>query len=56
MDISNNIRKDKMCDGALLTLGELISLAAYGQSLRRSEGPIIHFEWSDDGEEILWDG
>ncbi|KAK2686578.1 hypothetical protein QWA68_015334 [Fusarium oxysporum] len=43
-------------DGTLSPLGEFISLAAYGQSLRRSEGPTIQFEWSDDGEEISWDG
>jgi hypothetical protein len=56
LDILNNVRKKKMCDGTLSPLGEFISLAAYGQSLRRSEGPTIQFEWSDDGEEISWDG
>jgi len=56
LHILNNVRKKKICDGTLSPLGELISLAAYGQSLRRSEGPTIQFEWSDDGEEISWDG
>jgi hypothetical protein len=56
LDILNDIRKNKMCDGTLSPLGEFISLAAYGQSLRQSEGPTIQFEWSDDGEEISWDG
>ncbi|KAL3587650.1 hypothetical protein FPOAC2_13547 [Fusarium poae] len=56
LEILNAVRKNKMCDGTLSPLGEFTSLAAYGQSLRRSEGPTIQFEWSDDGEEISWDG
>jgi hypothetical protein len=53
LDILNNVRKKKMYNRILSPLGEFISLAAYGQSIRRSEGPTIQFEWSDDVEEIL---
>ena len=49
------IRKEKMCDGCMAPLGELLSLVAYGVSLYRSEGPKFLFEWSDDGQTVSWD-
>ncbi|KAL3595875.1 hypothetical protein FPOAC2_10245 [Fusarium poae] len=52
----NAIRVDHMCDGTLSPLGEFFSLLAYGMSLQRSEGPAYHFDWSEDGQTISWDG
>lgn len=52
----NHIRTEKMCDGAMSPLGEFVSLLAYGRTHYRSEGPAFCFEWSDDGQEIAWDG
>lgn len=52
----NAIRVDYMCDGTLSPLGEFFSLLAYGMTLQRSEGPRYHFEWSEDGQTVLWDG
>ncbi|KAF5975170.1 hypothetical protein FBULB1_7526 [Fusarium bulbicola] len=52
----NAIRVDHMCDGTLSPLGEFFSLLAYGMSLQRSEGPAYHFDWSEDGQKISWDG
>ncbi|PNP50512.1 hypothetical protein FNYG_15955 [Fusarium nygamai] len=52
----NAIRVNHMCDGTLSPLGEFFSLLAYGMSLQRSEGPAYHFDWSEDGQTISWDG
>ncbi|KAF4415206.1 hypothetical protein FACUT_13593 [Fusarium acutatum] len=36
--------------------GEFFSLLDYGgRALRRSEGPVYHFYWSEDGQTLLWD-
>ncbi|RKK65963.1 hypothetical protein BFJ69_g15821, partial [Fusarium oxysporum] len=52
----NAVRAEKMCDGTMSPLGEFLSLLAYGLALRRSEGPVYHFFWSEDGQTISWDG
>ncbi|PNP59972.1 hypothetical protein FNYG_14696 [Fusarium nygamai] len=52
----NAIRVNHMCDGTLSPLGEFFSLLAYGMTLQRSEGPAYHFDWSEDGQKISWDG
>lgn len=52
----NETRHHIMCDGTASPLGELLSLLAYGCSLRRCTIPSFCFEWSDDGQEISWDG
>ncbi|RKK24090.1 hypothetical protein BFJ66_g16878 [Fusarium oxysporum f. sp. cepae] len=52
----NAVRAEKMCDGTMSPLGELLSLLSYGFALRRSEGPVYHFHWSEDGQTISWDG
>ena len=52
----NEIRVEKLCDGVLSPLGEFLSLLAYGSSLRRAALPSFCFEWSNDSEEISWDG
>ncbi|PON20041.1 hypothetical protein TGAM01_v211085 [Trichoderma gamsii] len=54
--ILQSLRQEKMCDGCLSPLGEFLSLLAFGQALRQSEVPAFMFEWSEDGEEICWDG
>lgn len=51
----NTVRTERMCDGTMLPLGEFLSLLAYGSALRRSEGPVYHFHWSEDGQTISWD-
>lgn len=51
----NAVRQEKMCDGTLSPMGEFLSLLAYGNTLRRSEGPVYHFYWSEDGEVLSWD-
>ncbi|KAF5010563.1 hypothetical protein FDECE_3276 [Fusarium decemcellulare] len=50
------VRVEHMCDGTMSPLGEFLSLLAYGMTLQRSEWPAYHFEWSEDGETISWDG
>lgn len=52
----NAVRAERMCDGTMSPLGEFLSLLAYGFALRRSEGPVYHFHWSEDGQTISWDG
>jgi hypothetical protein len=52
----NAIRVDHVRDGTLSPLGEFFSLLAYGMSLQRSEGPAYHFDWSENGQTISWDG
>ncbi|KAL6405859.1 hypothetical protein AUP68_10999 [Ilyonectria robusta] len=52
----NAVRTENMCDGTLSPMGEFLSLLSYGHVLRRSQGPAIHFHWSDDGEILSWDG
>ncbi|KAJ3455480.1 hypothetical protein MRS44_016962 [Fusarium solani] len=52
----NAVRVDQMCDGTMSPLGEFLSLLAYGLTLQRSEGPAWHFDWSEDGQTISWDG
>jgi hypothetical protein len=52
----NAVRIDQMCDGTMSPLGEFLSLLAYGLTLQRSEGPAWHFDWSEDGQTISWDG
>ncbi|KPA36132.1 hypothetical protein FLAG1_11119 [Fusarium langsethiae] len=52
----NAIRADHMCDGTPSPLGEFFSLLAYGMTLQRSEGPRYHFDWSEDGQTVSWDG
>ncbi|KAH7119368.1 hypothetical protein B0J13DRAFT_403719, partial [Dactylonectria estremocensis] len=52
----NAIRTENMCDGTLSPMGEFLSLLSYGHILRRSQGPAIHFHWSDDGKILSWDG
>lgn len=37
-------------------MGEFFSLLDYGRALRRSEGPVYHFYWSEDGQTLSWDG
>ncbi|KJZ70995.1 hypothetical protein HIM_09606 [Hirsutella minnesotensis 3608] len=56
LDVLQPLRRDKMCDGSVSPLGEMFSLLAFGNALRKSDGPTFHFEWSDDGEEVSWDG
>jgi hypothetical protein len=56
LEVLQRLRQSKMCDGTIAPLGELFSLLAFGTALRQSDGPTFHFEWSDDGEEISWDG
>ncbi len=50
------MRCEKMCDRTLSPLGEFISLVAYGISLSCVDSLTFLFEWSENGEEILWDG
>ncbi|SCO06132.1 uncharacterized protein FFB20_12479 [Fusarium fujikuroi] len=38
------------------SMGEFFSLRDYGRALRRSEGPVYHFYWSEDGQTLSWDG
>ncbi|KAL6405833.1 hypothetical protein AUP68_10972 [Ilyonectria robusta] len=52
----NAVRTENMCDGTLSPMGEFLSLLSYGHVLRRSQGPAIHFHWSDDGKILSWDG
>lgn len=56
LELLQRLRQSKMCDGTISPLGEIFSLLAFGTALRQSDGPTFHFEWSDDGEEISWDG
>jgi Orsellinic acid/F9775 biosynthesis cluster protein D len=49
-------RRRKMCSGSQAPLGEMLGLRSYGRALAKSEGPSFHVNWSDDGQEILWDG
>ncbi|OAQ59779.1 hypothetical protein VFPBJ_11599 [Purpureocillium lilacinum] len=56
LEVLQKLRQEKMCDGTLSPLGEMMSLLAFGTILRQSDGPTFLFEWSDDGEEIAWDG
>ncbi|KJZ70098.1 hypothetical protein HIM_10501 [Hirsutella minnesotensis 3608] len=56
LDVLQPLRRDKMCDGSVSPLGEMLSLLAFGNALRKSDGSTFHFEWSDDGEEVSWDG
>ncbi len=50
------VRREKMCDGSASPLGEFLSLLAFGTVLRQSEGPTCLVEWSENGEEVSWDG
>ncbi|KAH8662704.1 hypothetical protein BGZ61DRAFT_293200, partial [Ilyonectria robusta] len=43
LELLNSIRHQKMCDGTMSPLGEFLSLLAYGNALRRSEGPAFLF-------------
>ncbi|RGP58116.1 hypothetical protein FSPOR_11930, partial [Fusarium sporotrichioides] len=52
----NAARREYMCDGTLLPMGEFLSLLSYGNALRRSQGSSFRFYWSDDGEVLSWDG
>lgn len=45
-----------LCDGGLSPLGEFLSLVAFGLNLARTDGPAFLFEWTDDREEMSWDG
>ncbi|PWI64591.1 hypothetical protein PCL_09521 [Purpureocillium lilacinum] len=56
LEALQELRRSKMCDGTMSPLGELFGLLAFGTVLRQSDGPTFHFEWSDDGEVISWDG
>ncbi|KAK4073268.1 hypothetical protein Purlil1_13123 [Purpureocillium lilacinum] len=56
VEILQRLRQEKMCDGTMSPLGEMISLFTFGTALRQSDGPTFCFEWSDDGETIAWDG
>lgn len=50
------VRREKMCDGSASPLGEPLGLLAFGTVLHQSEGPTYLFEWSENGEEVSWDG
>ncbi|KAJ6438994.1 hypothetical protein O9K51_08397 [Purpureocillium lavendulum] len=56
LEILQRLRQEKMCDGTMSPLGEMISLFTFGTALRQSNGPTFCFEWSGDGETIAWDG
>ncbi|KAF4981747.1 hypothetical protein FDECE_17640 [Fusarium decemcellulare] len=49
-------RRRYMCDGTLSVMGEFLSLLSYGSALRRSQGAVFYFHWSEDGEVLSWDG
>ncbi|KAH7173080.1 hypothetical protein DER46DRAFT_679212 [Fusarium sp. MPI-SDFR-AT-0072] len=48
LQILNAARRENMCDGTMSSMGEFFSLLDYGRALRRSEGPVYHFYWSED--------
>lgn len=52
----NQVRERSMCFGCQAPMGELLSLRAYGRVLSRSDGPSFRVQWSDDSEEVRWDG
>lgn len=56
LQILNAARRENMCDGTMSSMGEFFSLLDYGRVLRRSEGPVYHFYWSEDGQTLSWDG
>ncbi|KAH7186996.1 hypothetical protein DER44DRAFT_816686 [Fusarium oxysporum] len=56
VNIACRPRHDRMCDGTMSPMGEFFSLLDYGRALRRSEGPVYHFYWSEDGQTLSWDG
>ncbi|KAF4446765.1 hypothetical protein F53441_9625 [Fusarium austroafricanum] len=56
LSMLKHVRAEKMCDGTMSPLGEFLSLLAYGRALHRTEGPVYHFHWSEDGEVLSWDG
>ncbi|EWZ28964.1 hypothetical protein FOZG_17402 [Fusarium oxysporum Fo47] len=56
LETLNAARRDRICDGTMSPMGEFFSLLDYGRALRRSEGPVYHFYWSEDGQTLSWDG
>ncbi|KAF9777496.1 hypothetical protein IL306_004401 [Fusarium sp. DS 682] len=56
LETLNAARRDRMCDGTMSPMGEFFSLLDYGRALRRSEGPVYHFYWSENGQTLSWDG
>ncbi|CEJ92613.1 hypothetical protein VHEMI08252 [[Torrubiella] hemipterigena] len=56
LQLLQTIRQPYLCDGTMSSMGELLSLLAFGYAHRSAEGPSFIFEWSDDNETISWDG
>ncbi|CEJ83200.1 hypothetical protein VHEMI03220 [[Torrubiella] hemipterigena] len=56
LQLLQTMRQPYLCDGTMSSMGELLSLLAFGYAHRSAEGPSFIFEWSDDNETISWEG
>lgn len=52
----DEVWQKSMYDGILSPIGEFISLLLYRYTLRRSTLLLFCFKWSEDRQEISWDG
>jgi hypothetical protein len=52
----NQTRRRYLCDDSSSPTGELLSLRAYGRTMRQSDGPSFRVHWTEDSETVCWDG